>query len=809
MHVCWYQIPGEILKEMSVIKRLLIFLFLVRAVRQHVTMLALIVGLHLESELGQLGEHVLELGVGLGAGLAAKVVESRDDREDVVGDSEDDGDTNGVTPDDNDSDDVDITVDGVLVGVGAAGVGLVVFAGQPAEDTEEGGQGIDNTDGTNQLPGRPSLSTAGDEDEPVLSEGNLEEQNLLGGTEVLDDTEVGQEEGATQDPGSASKHNTENDRDDPDLGQLPLDWTGFEVSIVVGDGDGGQVSEKGNEHNQVGTDGLVDDKHGGDQVDFQVNTQGNTVLDISLHTLEDLTGKLDSIDDGAQTGGKEDDIGGGLGGFGRALDSNTAVSLLQGRSVVDTVTSHGSKMSTLLEHLDDLVLVLGEHLGETIGLLDKVVLGRTSQTTVDQALRVVDLGAQGKHLASFLGNSEGVTSQHLDRETKGLGSSDSVGGILTRGVEHGIHAKKLPGLTLPLDGDTERTETTAGEFGSLVPVETGLLLAALGGVEDSLGGTLDGSVADTVTGADGGNTLGDRIERSVLLGDPVAREDLTGLGVPTQGKDRDFIDGVQALDVVRRGNGGDSHHPVDINTLRDVGLTDGQLVGREGTGLVGAQDVDTGKGLNGSELLDNGLLLSEISGTDGKGSGGDDGQTDGDTNDKENQSPVQQVVITPFRGGDLDVTVETTNPGSENPEHDQDEERGTDVVHDSLEVTLVLGTLDESGGLTDEGVLGSSGNNGVGLATLATGGVVAGIAHVLVDSKGFTSDGGLVNGDDGDTSVGGGHIIIVVILALLLHLVVLDLGEHLLVGFVHLRLLVVTDETDIGRDDMSLFNDDL
>jgi H+-transporting ATPase len=34
------------------------------------------------------------------------------------------------------------------------------------------------------------------------------------------------------------------------------------------------------------------------------------------------------------------------------------------------ITSHGSQVTTLLEHLDDLVLVLGEDLSETISLLE-------------------------------------------------------------------------------------------------------------------------------------------------------------------------------------------------------------------------------------------------------------------------------------------------------------------------------------------------------------------------------------------------------------------------------------------------------
>ena len=465
-------------------------------------------------------------------------------------------------------------------------------------------------------------------------------------------------------------------------------------------------------------------------------------------------------------------------------------------------------MTTLLEHLDDLVLVLGEDLSETVSLLNEVVLGGTGKTTVDQTLRVVNLGTESKHLASLLSDSDGVTSQHLDGETENLGLSDGVGGILTRGVEHGVHAQKLPGLTLLLDGDTERTETTASELGSLVTVELGLLLGALRHVEDSLGGTLGADVADTVAGTDGGDTLGDGVERSVLLGDPVAGQDLTSLGVTTESKDSNLVDGVEVLDVVGRGNSGNGHHPVNINTLSDVGLTDGELVGSQGTGLVRAQNVDTSEGLDGSELLDNSLLLGKVGGTDGEGGGSNDRETDGDTDDQKNQSVVEQVVVRVLRGGDLEVTVETTNPSSENPEHDENQQGGTNVVHDSLEVTGVLGTLDESSGLTDERLAGSSSDDTVGLATLATGGVVTDIGHVLVDGEGLTSDGRLVTSNQRDTSVSLTRVLIILIVILLLEGVVVVVGEVLLVVLEHLGLGVVTDQTDISGDDVALLNDD-
>jgi hypothetical protein len=44
---------------------------------------------------------------------------------------------------------------------------------------------------------------------------------------------------------------------------------------------------------------------------------------------------------------------------------------------------------------------------------------------------------------------------------------------------------------------------------------------------------------------------------------------------------------------VGRGKGSNGHHPVDVNTLSDERLADGQLIGCERTGLVRAENIDT------------------------------------------------------------------------------------------------------------------------------------------------------------------------------------------------------------------------
>jgi hypothetical protein len=368
-----------------------------------------LVGSVLEGQLAESRDHVLNGRVLPVAVLAAKGVEPWDAVKQVVDNGNDNSDTDGVSPDNNDGDNVDPAVITELA-VERRGVGLVWLTRHPSEDSEDSGESIDTENSDDKLEGWESLAATGNEDQPVLSESNLKEEDGLDSTEVLDDTTVGQEESTTDDPGTESEQKTKDNGDEPDLGQLPLDGARLRVGVVVGDGDGSQISEEGEEDNKLGADGLVEDDHGGDEVDFQVQAEGDTVLDIGLHTLENLASSLDGQDDRGQTRGKEDDISGSLSSLGRTLDGNTTVRLLERRGVVDTVSSHGSQVTTLLQHLDDLVLVFGEDFGETVGALDKVVLSGTGETAVDELGRVVDLGTESKHLASLLSDGNSITT---------------------------------------------------------------------------------------------------------------------------------------------------------------------------------------------------------------------------------------------------------------------------------------------------------------------------------------------------------------------------------------------------------------
>ena len=58
------------------------------------------------------------------------------------------------------------------------------------------------------------------------------------------------------------------------------------------------------------------------------------------------------------------------GGISCSLDSDTDVGLLESRSVVGTVSSHGHELSSALQVLDDSKFVLGNDLCEAVGPFD-------------------------------------------------------------------------------------------------------------------------------------------------------------------------------------------------------------------------------------------------------------------------------------------------------------------------------------------------------------------------------------------------------------------------------------------------------
>jgi hypothetical protein len=68
------------------------------------------------------------------------------------------------------------------------------------------------------------------------------------------------------------------------------------------------------------------------------------------------------------------------------------------------------------------------------------------------------------------------------------------------------------------------------------------------------------------------------------------------------------------------------------------------------------------EGFDSSELLNDSLLLGEVSSTDGESGGGNDRKTDWDSDNQEDKSVVKKVDRAPHWGGNWQVMEETTNP---------------------------------------------------------------------------------------------------------------------------------------------------
>lgn len=200
-----------------------------------------------------------------------QVVETGAALHEVVETTHDAEDTEGENPDTDNSDNAGLA------------------SNEPTEDTEEGGKDIDDQDGARQLPrgdGRPERTVGtGDEDQPVLSKRDLEEENLIDLTKVLDNTTILRVgvHGGKGNPSTDSKNNTEENRHSPELRKVPLDRSLGEGSVVVSDGKGGNIGENGNEDDKLNVERSVQDSNPETEEDLHVQGKSDTVNDVSVH----------------------------------------------------------------------------------------------------------------------------------------------------------------------------------------------------------------------------------------------------------------------------------------------------------------------------------------------------------------------------------------------------------------------------------------------------------------------------------------------------------------------------------------------
>jgi hypothetical protein len=211
---------------------------------------------------------------------------------------------------------------------------------------------------------------------------------------------------------------------------------------------------------------------------------------------------------------------------------------------------------------------------------------------------------------------------------------------------------------------------------------------------------------------------------------------------------------------------------------------------------------------DGGELLHDRLFLSEISCSDGQRGRGDDWQTDRHTHDQEDKGEMEQVVGAFLGGCELEVVEEASNPCCENPAHDQDQERRADGVHDSLEMALIFSSRNQGGSASDEGHLRGVCDDGIGLSTLAASSVVDNISDVLVDGEGLSSHGRLIDGEEG---IARAMLLsnVVLVLSLVIDFFASLAFKLLLELCPAIGVVISGDNSGVGRDHLSVFDNDL
>ena len=160
-----------------------------------------------------------------------------------------------------------------------------------------------------------------------------------------------------------------------DLDKIPTVWIHRRQYTIDRERHDCTVVEEGNDQNHEGGEvKLVGEGEDG-ETDDDTDGDSASVNRIVPHTLENDTGTTNGVNDGGETWFSQDDICSATSGVGRTLDGDADIGARQSGGIVGTVTGHGTKMTKTLEALDDLVLMFGEHTGETVSVQNHLVEG--------------------------------------------------------------------------------------------------------------------------------------------------------------------------------------------------------------------------------------------------------------------------------------------------------------------------------------------------------------------------------------------------------------------------------------------------
>ena len=192
------------------------------------------------------------------------------------------------------------------------------LADKDAKDAHQRRHRIHHENRACELPrrhGRPKGALcAGDEDEPILCEGDLQEKDGVTVPMVFDDTLFTAEEGGEAEPCAACEDDPENNARAPQFRKIPFDGDFRKGGIIIGNHQGGDIGEDGDEDHVLEVEGFIEDGDPESKENLEVEGKRDTVHNVCVHSVEDLPAGFQGVDDGGETGCEEDNVGCGTSG---------------------------------------------------------------------------------------------------------------------------------------------------------------------------------------------------------------------------------------------------------------------------------------------------------------------------------------------------------------------------------------------------------------------------------------------------------------------------------------------------------------
>ena len=372
---------------------------------------------------------------------------------------------------------------------------------------------------------------------------------------------------------------------------------------------------------------------------------------------------------------------------------------------------------------------------------------------LEQVGRRLDVRAHAELPGDLAGDGHVVAGDHFHLEAVLLRLQDRLLRVFARRIVERKNAQEGPGLAVvPGLGDTERAETLGRHIGNgLIGLgrRVGIEVAHAG---DDLRGALGEAQPVALLVRDGGlGPFADRIEWRE--GD--LRVALEGRGV-LEAADHGQIDCVLVLFLGRQGAAQDAG--LGGLVAEDDRVAEGELVFRQGSGLVRAEDLDSGHLLDGLQARDDGLFLGQRQGAQGHGDREHGGHRDRDRSDHQDQHELQDldhiVPLPVVLQDDVAIEFEADQKNAQADGHDDQEVADT---HDGLlGVGLRAGAGDQLGGPAEEGVVAGAGDERDHLALLGDAAGVGRVSNLLVHRQGFAGERGLIDADV--VAVDEGHV---------------------------------------------------